>query len=320
MAQIATVWAVFQGLLLEALPFLLIGVAISSLARALDPSGHWLQKLPKGALWGPLSGAMLGFALPACECGNVPVARRLLAVGAPLGTAFGFLFAAPVLNPVVLLGTWAAFPDKPWLLLLRPAGSVVIALVLSGLLQLITESKLLNSELLAERRLSQPLAAVSLLERSTGLIGQPLAALTTDPKASVQNKQAGLLSHGVNEFLELSSLLVLGCAVAASIQTLIPRDLFLALGQAPTLSVLSLMLLALVVSVCSSVDAFLALGFADQVTPGALLAFLLLGPVIDLKSVGLLGRIFTWRAMGLVLAGVSLTVLLMGQALNLLLL
>ena len=165
MAQIATVWAVFQGLLLEALPFLLIGVAISSLARALDPSGHWLQKLPKGALLGPLSGALLGFALPACECGNVPVARRLLAVGAPLGTAFGFLFAAPVLNPVVLLSTWAAFPDKPWLLLLRPAGSVVIALVLSGLLQLISESKLLNSELLAERRLSQPFAAVSLLER-----------------------------------------------------------------------------------------------------------------------------------------------------------
>ncbi|MCP9794661.1 permease [Synechococcus lacustris] len=320
MAQIATVWAVFQGLLLEALPFLLIGVAISSLARALDPSGHWLQKLPKGALLGPMSGALLGFALPACECGNVPVARRLLAVGAPLGTAFGFLFAAPVLNPVVLLSTWAAFPDKPWLLLLRPAGSVVIALVLSGLLQLISESKLLNSELLAERRLSQPLAAVSLLERSTGLIGQPLAALATDPKASVQTKPAGLLSHGVNEFLELGSLLVLGCAVAALIQTLIPRDLFLALGQAPTLSVVSLMLLALVVSVCSSVDAFLALGFADQVTPGALLAFLLLGPVIDLKSVSLLGRVFTWRAMGLVLAGVSLTVLLMGQALNLLLL
>ena len=147
-----------------------------------------------------------------------------------------------------------------------------------------------------------------------------MAALATDPKASVQTKPAGLLSHGVNEFLELGSLLVLGCAVAALIQTLIPRDLFLALGQAPTLSVVSLMVLALVVSVCSSVDAFLALGFADQVTPGALLAFLLLGPVIDLKSVSLLGRVFTWRAMGLVLAGVSLTVLLMGQALNLLLL
>ncbi len=75
-------------------------------------------KLPQGALSGPLSGALLGFALPACECGNVPVARRMIAVGAALGTALGFLFAAPVLNPVVLLSTWAAFPDKPWLLLL----------------------------------------------------------------------------------------------------------------------------------------------------------------------------------------------------------
>jgi uncharacterized membrane protein YraQ (UPF0718 family) len=80
------------------------------------------------------------------------------------------------------------------------------------------------------------------------------------------------------------------------------------------------MLLALVVSVCSSVDAFLALGFADLVTPGALLAFLLLGPVIDLKSISLLGRILTWPAIILILVGVSMVVLLIGQALNLVML
>ena len=106
---------------------------------------------------------------------------------------------------------------------------------------------------------------------------------------------AVLLDHGLREFLELGSLLLLGCGIAATIQTLIPRDLFLAVGQAPTLSVLSLMLLAVVVSVCSSVDAFLALGFAAMVTPGALLAFLLLGPVIDLKSISLFSRIFRRR-------------------------
>ena len=128
------------------------------------------------------------------------------------------------------------------------------------------------------------------------------------------------MSHGVNEFLELGSLLLLGCGLAALIQTLIPRDLFLLLGQAPTLSIISAMLLALVVSVCSSVDAFLALGFAEQITPGALLAFLLLGPVIDLKSVSLLSRVFTWPALALVLVGVCLIVLVLGQALNLVLL
>ena len=76
-----------------------------------------------------------------------------------------------------------------------------------------------------------------------------------------------LLDHGLREFLELGSLLLLGCAIAATIQTLIPRDLFLAVGQAPTLSVLSLMLLAVVVSVCSSVDAFFGLGVCSDGHP-----------------------------------------------------
>lgn len=316
--QLATAWAIFQGLLVEALPFLLIGVTLATLARAWDPRGRWLQKLPSGGVAGALTGALLGFALPACECGNVPVARRLLASGAPLATAFGFLFAAPVLNPIVLIATWAAFPDRPWLLLLRPLGSLLIALAVTALLLLLPESGLLTPDLLAERRLLQPLGEVSLLERRAGLLG-PEAALTP-PAAPGPPAPAALLDHGAREFLELGALLVLGSGVAALLQTLIPRDLFLSLGQAPTLSVLSLMLLALLVSVCSSVDAFLALGFAAQVTPGALLAFLLLGPVIDLKSLSLFGRILRPRALAITLAAVALAVLLMGQWLNLALL
>ncbi|MFN7871764.1 MAG: permease, partial [Cyanobacteriota bacterium] len=129
MVQIATAWALFQGLLIEALPFLLIGVVIASLARWWSPGGEWLRRLPPHPVLGPLSGAALGFALPACECGNVPVARRMLVGGAPMGSALGFLFAAPVLNPIVLLSTWAAF--HPLVLL---AG---FALLLIALLQLV---------------------------------------------------------------------------------------------------------------------------------------------------------------------------------------
>jgi len=77
--KLATTWAVFQGLLIGALPFLLIGVGIASLVRWFSPAGGWLRRLPADPLLGPLTGAALGFALPACECGNVPVARRLIA-------------------------------------------------------------------------------------------------------------------------------------------------------------------------------------------------------------------------------------------------
>ena len=316
MTRLATAWAIFQGLLIEAIPFLLLGVTIAGLARWLVPQSAWVRRLPRHPLLAPIVGALLGFALPACECGNVPVARRLLASGAPLGTGFGFLFAAPVLNPIVLASTWAAFPDKTWLLWARPAGAFAIALALSALLGLIPESRLLQGALLEERRLSQPLSSVGLLERRTGLLGAVAVTPALQPKSTAPPRR-DLLSHSTREFLSLLTLLVLGSALAAVVQTWLPRSWLLALGSAPTLSVLALMLLALVVSVCSSVDAFLALGFAAQVTPGALLAFLLLGPVVDLKLAGLFTVLLTPRAIAMTAVSASLMVLLIGQWVNL---
>ena len=317
MTRLATAWAIFQGLLIEALPFLLLGVTIAGLARWLVPQSAWVHRLPRNPLMAPIVGALLGFALPACECGNVPVARRLLASGAPLGTGFGFLFAAPVLNPIVLASTWAAFPDKTWLLWARPAGAFLVALALSALLGLLPESRLLERVLLEERRLSQPLSTVGLLERRVGLVGA--SPVNVDRAAEQSELRPGdLLAHSTREFLGLLSLLVLGSALAAVVQTWLPRSWLLALGSAPTLSVIALMLLALVVSVCSSVDAFLALGFAAQVTPGALLAFLLLGPVVDLKLAGLFTVLLTPRAIAITAASASLMVLLIGQWVNLL--
>ena len=248
MQRFANAWAIFQGLLLESLPFLLLGVAIAALARWLVPQAAWVRRLPRNPFLAPVVGALLGFALPACECGNVPVARRLLASGAPLGTGFGFLFAAPVLNPIVLASTWAAFPDQPWLLVARPLGAFLIALALSGLLGLMGESALLAPALLEERRLSQPLSEVGLLERGSGVLGAPAAQLPP-PAPESKLSLAEVLHHSSREFISLLVLLVLGCGLAAAVQAWLPRAWLLAVGSAPTLSVLALMLLALVVSV-----------------------------------------------------------------------
>ena len=313
--KVSTAWAIFQGLLLEAIPFLLLGVAIAGLARWLVPQTAWIQRLPRNPLLAPITGALMGFALPACECGNVPVARRLLASGAPMGTAFGFLFAAPVLNPIVIASTWAAFPDQPWLLVARPLGAFVIAVLLSLLLVQLPETQLLEHALLSERRMSQPLSNVGLLERSGGLVGDPIQEFS--PTQSTRLRASDVLEHSSREFLDLLALLVLGCLIAALVQTWLPRSWLLAVGGAPTGSILALMLLAVVVSVCSSVDAFLALGFAAQVTPGALLAFLLLGPVVDLKLVGLFTVLMRPRAIAITAIAASFGVLLIGQWVNL---
>ena len=313
--KLSTAWAIFQGLLLEAIPFLLLGVAIAGLARWLVPQTAWVQRLPKNPLIAPVTGALMGFALPACECGNVPVARRLLASGAPMGTAFGFLFAAPVLNPIVLASTWAAFPDQPWLLIARPLGAFVIAVLLSLLLVQLPDTQLLETALLSERRMSQPLSRIGLLERSGGLIGDPIGKIA--PAEPTRPRAKDVLDQSSREFLDLLALLVLGCLIAALVQTWLPRSWLLAVGGAPTGSILALMLLAVVVSVCSSVDAFLALGFAAQVTPGALLAFLLLGPVVDLKLAGLFTVLMRPRAIAITAMAASLGVLLIGQWVNL---
>ena len=313
--KVSTAWAIFQGLLLEAIPFLLLGVAIAGMARWLVPQTAWVHRLPKNPLLAPITGALMGFALPACECGNVPVARRLLASGAPMGTAFGFLFAAPVLNPIVLASTWAAFPDQPWLLIARPLGAFVIAVLLSLLLVQLPETQLLESALLSERRMSQPLSRIGLLQRSGGLIGDPLSEIA--PAQPERLRPVEVLEQSSREFLDLLALLVLGCLIAALVQTWLPRSWLLAVGGAPTGSILALMLLAVVVSVCSSVDAFLALGFAAQVTPGALLAFLLLGPVVDLKLAGLFTVLMRPRAIAITATAASLGVLLIGQWVNL---
>ena len=313
--KVSTAWAIFQGLLLEAIPFLLLGVAIAGLARWLVPQTAWIQRLPRNPLLAPITGALMGFALPACECGNVPVARRLLASGAPMGTAFGFLFAAPVLNPIVIASTWAAFPDQPWLLVARPLGAFVIAVLLSLLLVQLPETQLLEHALLSERRMSQPLSNVGLLERSGGLVGDPIQEFS--PTQSTRLRASDVLEQSSREFLDLLALLVLGCLIAALVQTWLPRSWLLAVGGAPTGSILALMLLAVVVSVCSSVDAFLALGFAAQVTPGALLAFLLLGPVVDLKLVGLFTVLMRPRTIVITAITASFGVLLIGQWVNL---
>ena len=126
-----------------------------------------------------------------------------------------------------------------------------------------------------------------------------------------------VLEQSSREFLDLLGLLLIGCMIAALVQTWVPRSWLLAVGSAPTASILALMLLAVVVSVCSSVDAFLALGFAAQVTPGALLAFLLLGPVVDLKMAGLYTTLMRPKAIGLTAVVSALAVLLLGQWVNL---
>jgi len=315
MVQLQKGFTLFLSLLVEAFPFLLLGVLFSSLLLFFVDERKLIAYLPKHAFWGALAGSMVGFLFPVCECGNVPVARRLLMQGAPSPVAIGFLLAAPTVNPIVLWSTWTAFRDQPEIVVLRLFLSLTIATIVGWVFSAQTDLRpLLQPSVaramprLADNQSNQPDQSLSpLLQSGTFLLGQagttPVRLDTMVPSLSSSNPalpfppRLGLfVENTIQEVRELGGVLVLGSAIAAFIQISAPRELVLGLGQGPVTSILAMMLLAALVSICSTVDSFFALSFAATFTSGSLLAFLVFGPMIDLKGIGLMLSIFKTRA------------------------
>ena len=266
-----------------------------------------IAKLPKNPVLGSLVGSCIGFLFPVCECGNVPVARRLLLSRVPPSVAISFLLAAPTINPIVIWSTWIAFGDRPNIVIFRVLFSAAIATIVGCVFSIQPDSRALLQTSFAKRL--QPIQPIvnsqsdisPLLQSGTFLVGQG-KSMRFDDSLSVDIKQAKgknlqskwqlFFGNLLAEFSELGGMLVFGSAIAATIQVFVPREIILSLGQDTITSILAMMLLAAVVSICSTVDSFFALSFAATFTSGSLLAFLVFGPTIDIKSVGLMASIF----------------------------
>ncbi len=315
--QLNSAFTLFLSLLVEAVPFLLLGVLFSGLLLFFVDERKLVKLMPQNPLLGAFVGSCVGFLFPVCECGNVPVARRLLMQGVPSPVAIGFLLAAPTINPVVFWATWTAFRDQPEIVFMRVGFSLFIATIIGWVFS--TQKDL--------RPLLQPSVALSipalrpkskeagskaaetspLLQSGTYFLGQsdrvidPVELQASMAAANTAGKPLAykfnlLLENTVQEMRELGGVLVLGSAIAAIIQVFVPREIILSLGQGPVTSILAMMLLAAVVSICSTVDSFFALSFASTFTTGSLLSFLVFGPMIDLKGIGLMLSIFKPRA------------------------
>jgi uncharacterized protein len=265
-----------------------------------------IARMPKHPVLGAFAGSCIGFLFPVCECGNVPVARRLIMQGVPLPVAIGFLIAAPTVNPIVIWSTWIAFHDRPEIVVLRVVFSLLIATIIGCIFSTQTDLKpILQPAISLGTIRSAPKFSTgySLLDGGDFMLGgagaAPLKitqALLQPPKQSLRANINLVLDNVIQELRELGGVLVLGSAVAAAIQTLTPRELIVSLGQGPILSIVVMMILAGSISICSTVDAFFALSFAATFTSGSLLAFLVFGPMFDLKSIGLMLSIFKPKA------------------------
>ncbi|MEM6256039.1 MAG: permease [Cyanobacteria bacterium P01_D01_bin.156] len=308
MEQLSNGLTLFFSLLVEAIPFLLIGVTFSSLLLFFVNERTLIKLLPKTPLMGAIAGSLMGVFFPVCECGNVPVARRLIVQGAPSSVAVGFLLAAPTINPVVFWATWVAFRDQPEIVFLRVIFTLVIAVTIAWVFSRQKDMRSILQPAVARQMPKQPFTRepVNPLLRSgtyllqtggaTLQLDDPTVALPQMPAQPLGIKLQLVIDNMVQELKELGAVLILGSAIAAFVQVAVPRDWILTLGQNFITSIIAMMVLAAVVSICSTVDSFFALSFAATFTTGAQLAFLVFGPMIDLKNIGLLMTLFRPRA------------------------
>nr|MBN1229813.1 permease [Anaerolineae bacterium] len=265
--SIITFTTVFLGIFVEAVPFLLLGSVASGLVEVFVSQDSFKQFMPRSQFLAAFVGGLLGLTFPVCECGVVPLTRRLFNKGLPISAGLSFLLAAPIINPVVMASTYAAFGWGPILIgrfLLGFAIAVSIGIVFSF-----------------HNNPSQILRQASIRQTED-------AATSCDHihhnKLPLPSRLRHAMSHAGEEFFEMAPYLIIGSLLASLMQTVFPRSALLSAGSGPVLSVAIMHLLAYVLAICSTVDAFLALAFINTFTTGSVLGFLVFGPMIDIKS------------------------------------
>ncbi|HET7235196.1 MAG TPA: permease [Actinomycetota bacterium] len=266
---VRTFFVIFGSLLIQALPFVMLGALAAALVEVFVPIGT-LERL--GRLPRPLqlpAAALAGLAFPICECGSVPVARRLMQRGLMPSAAVTFMLAAPVINPVVIASTFVAFRGRATMWTVvggRFALGVLVAIAVGWVLGSRTTEELLkpNPEESHEH----------LLE-----LGRPEA------------RWRRFFVHLGNDFLFMGRYLLLGATIAAAIQTFLPASWLSSVADLPILSVVAMMALAAALSLCSESDAFVAASFAPFGV-SAQLGFLVFGPMVDAKLLALYAGTF----------------------------
>ncbi|MFV9632368.1 permease [Mycobacterium neumannii] len=264
---LATAATVFCGIFVQAIPFLALGVVISGLVAAFvsaDRLARWLPDRPAAAI---LTAGVGGAALPGCECGSVPVARRLFGEGAVGAAALTFMLAAPAINPVVLVATAVAFPGQPQMVAARCIASLLTALIMGA-----AWAKFGRGEWITRRL--------------------PRLHDGEEPRWTAFTEAAR------HDFLQAASYLVIGAAAAALLHVVVPSWVYEHLAGQMLLGILTMALLAVVLSLCSEADAFVAASMTMlPLLPR--LVFLVVGPAVDLKlfamQAGMFGRAFALR-------------------------
>lgn len=268
---------IFISIFFESLPFLLLGAFLSSMIETYVSNETMAKMIPKNKILGSIVGVCLGFFLPACDCAVIPVSKRLLKKKVPINVAVSFMLASPIINPVVLLSTYYAFyrtnPEIFWYRLLL---GIIISLVIGIIIGIIFGKK----EIITNN-----------LDDDNCHCHETNNCHHHHHHKSIKNNILNIFKHTAYDMFEVVKYLMFGAFIASLVQVLLPRNILEIFNNNNLLSIIILMIFAYLISLCSTSDSFVGKSLLSSFTKSSILAYLLLGPMIDIKNtVVLLGN------------------------------
>lgn len=257
MDTIKNISVIFISIFFESLPFLLLGSVISAIIESYVSDETIAKLIPKNKILGSIVGVFLGFFIPACDCAVIPVSKRLFKKKVPVNVVISFMLASPIINPVVLLSTYKAFyKTNPNIFWSRLFLGIIISLVIGIIMGIIFGGKDVitnNEECDCEYHHSN-------------------------------NKLVSIIKHSAFDFFDVVKYLMFGALIASLIQVLLPRNVLLIFNNNPALSIIALMVFAYLLSLCSTSDSFVGKSLLSSFSKSSIIAYLLLGPMIDIKN------------------------------------
>lgn len=306
----------FTTIMLEAIPFLLLGALISAIIEEFVSEERISKMIPKNRVLGSLVGIFLGLFIPACDCAVIPIAMRLKKKKVPTNVIVSFMLASPIISPVVLLSTFFAFGETekmllfgfemPKLFVYRTIFGVLVALIVGIILDIICKDAVLKEETYEHHHHHHDHEHIHTCNHHHE--GCPCSAheKETGPIGRVKN----IINIMYGDFMGIISYMAVGAILAATMQILLPISNIGGIVQNKYISTFIMMLLAFALSLCSTSDAFIARTFMNSLSKNSILAFILLGPMIDIKNTILLNKSFNKRFVIVLVASIFITVYL----------
>ena len=258
---------IFSSILLEALPFILIGAILSSVMQLFVTEELIKKFIPKNSFLGSLVASVLGVFLPVCECVTVPITKSLIQKKVPVNVAITYMLAAPIVSPLVIASTYIAFDGDLKVVILRVGIGVLIAII-AGLLMI-------------------PLTAGDdILKNGTTTFRCDCGC--EDIKNSNENVIMKLFKSASVEFYDIAKYFIVASMIAAVFQLNVTEEFLSSLGLSHTMGIVIMMLVSFLISLCSEADAFVAQTFLSSFSLGGVMSFLIIGPMIDVKNISML--------------------------------